>query len=141
MKIALLGAGAVGGYFIWGFENADLQDRQFVVIAEGERLERLRRDGIKVNGTVYHPSVMSPDEAGVQDLIIVSVKGNTLKDAVKLLPPLVGENTVALSMLNGGDSEEIIADQGAQTERSFSIRHIIQRSVTGQRAFPIRKGK
>ena len=57
MKIALLGAGAVGGYFIWGFENSDVPDRELTVIADGERLERLTRDGIKVNGNVYHPAV------------------------------------------------------------------------------------
>ena len=73
MKIALIGAGAVGGYFIWGFENAGLQDREFTVIADGERKDRLSKDGVKVNGTVYHPAVKSPEEAGVQDVVIVSV--------------------------------------------------------------------
>ena len=135
MKIALLGAGAVGGYFIWGFENADLRDREFAVIAEGDRLARLKRDGIKVNGTVYHPSVMAPDEAGVQDLIIVSVKGNTLKDAVKLLPSLVGENTVVLSMLNGGDSEEIIADTIGKEHVLHSIILIASRRANGEIVF------
>ena len=46
MNIALLGAGAVGAYFIWGYENAGLSDRKFTVIAEGERLKRLSGDGI-----------------------------------------------------------------------------------------------
>lgn len=110
MKIALLGAGAVGGYFIWGFENANLSDREFTVIADGARHDRLIADGVKVNGTVYHPAVKTPDEVGLQDLVIVAVKGNALKSAVKLLPPLIGDDTAVMSMLNGADSEELIAE-------------------------------
>ena len=110
MKIALIGAGAVGAYFIWGYENANLPDREFTVVAEGERRERLARDGVKVNGKVYHPAIKTGGEAGVQDLVIVAVKGTSLRDAVKLLPPLIGEKTAVISMLNGADSEEVIAD-------------------------------
>ena len=111
MKIALLGAGAVGGYFIWGFENDNDPDREFCVIADGERKDRLIRDGVKINGSVYRPCVKSPEEAGFQDLVIVAVKGNTLAKAKELLPPLIGEDTSVISMLNGADSEEIIADK------------------------------
>jgi 2-dehydropantoate 2-reductase len=135
MKIALLGAGAVGGYFIWGFENADLKDRDFCVIAEGERLERLKRDGIKVNKEVYHPTVMTPFQAGVQDLVIVCVKGNTLAGAVGLIPPLVGENTVVMSMLNGGDSEEIIAERIGKEHVLHSIILIASRRANGEIVF------
>ena len=110
MKIALIGAGAVGGYFIWGMENSDRDDRKFTVIAEGDRKKRLAEKGIKVNGTVYHPHVATPEEAGAQDVIIFSVKGGATVTAAKMLPPLIGEKTVVLSMLNGADSEEIIAD-------------------------------
>ncbi len=110
MKIALLGAGAVGGYFIYGYENAADPDKEFVVLAEGNRRDRLISEGIRINGKVYHPSVKSPAEAGVQDLVIVCVKGNALDDALKLLPPVTGKNTVIISMLNGADSEEKIAE-------------------------------
>ena len=109
MKIALIGAGAVGGYFIWGFENAKSEDRSFTVIADGERLKRLSENGISVNGRVYHPDVKTPDEAGAMDVVIVAVKGNAMKEASKMLPALTGEGTAVLSMLNGADSEEVIA--------------------------------
>ena len=66
MKIALIGAGAVGAYFIWGFENAALSDREFTVVADRNRRDRLLKDGIKVNGVVYHPSVKTSEEAGKQ---------------------------------------------------------------------------
>ncbi len=135
MKVALLGAGAVGGYFIWGFENSDHNDREFTVIADGERLNRLNRDGIKVNGTVYHPSVKKPEDAGAQDLVIVAVKGNTLADSVKLLPPLIGENTAVISMLNGADSEEIIAEAVGIGHVLHSIILIASRRADGEIVF------
>lgn len=42
-KVALIGAGAVGAYFIYGFTN--LEELSFCVVAEGERAERLRNEG------------------------------------------------------------------------------------------------
>ena len=110
MKIALIGAGAVGGYFIWGFGADEDPNREFTVIADGSRREKLLANGVRVNGTVYHPNVKTPDEAGVQDLIIFAVKGNASPEAVKLLGPLTGSDTAVISMLNGADSEEVIAD-------------------------------
>lgn len=135
MKVALLGAGAVGGYFIWGFENAKLPDKEFTVIADGERLDRLKRDGVKVNGTVYHPSVKTPEDAGVQDLVIVAVKGGALKKAAALLPPVTGEDTAVISMLNGADSEEIIAEAVGREHVIHSIILIASRRADGEIVF------
>ncbi len=135
MKIALIGAGAVGGYFIWGFENANLPDREFTVIADGARLERLKRDGVKVNGTVYHPAVKTPEDALVQDLVIVSVKGNTLRDAVGLMPQLIGDDTAVISMLNGADSEEVIAEAVGEKHILPAIIMIASRRADGEIVF------
>ena len=44
------------------------------------------------------------------DLIIIAVKYNNLRDAIKQLKGLVGEKTIIMSLLNGIDSEEIIAE-------------------------------
>ena len=43
--VAILGAGAIGSYFIYGFSAAPEID--FCLIAKGERKERLERDGLK----------------------------------------------------------------------------------------------
>ena len=45
-KVAVLGAGAVGSYVIWGLSQKD--NIQLGVIAEGERAERLKK-GITIN--------------------------------------------------------------------------------------------
>ena len=49
-SVAVLGAGAVGSYVIWGLANRE--DIKLGVIAEGERKERLSRQGCAINGKV-----------------------------------------------------------------------------------------
>ncbi len=51
-KIAVLGAGAVGSYVIWGLSKRD--DISLGVVAEGERANRLK-NGCIINGVTYHP--------------------------------------------------------------------------------------
>ena len=46
---AVLGAGAVGSYFIWGLQPKLGDD--FWIIADGSRKERLERQGVTINGT------------------------------------------------------------------------------------------
>lgn len=135
MKIALIGAGAVGAYFIWGLDGADPKEKEFTVIAEGARKERLEGEGVRVNKVTYHPVVKTPEEAGPQDLVIVAVKGNALLDAVKLLPPLMGKKTAVVSMLNGGDSEDVIASAVGRQHVLHSIILIASRRADGEVVF------
>ena len=51
-SVAVLGAGAVGSYIIWGLSSR--KDIRLAVIAEGPRAERLKQQGITINGTTYH---------------------------------------------------------------------------------------
>lgn len=108
MKVALIGAGAVGGYFIWGFyQNKNIE---LTVIADGDRKVKLEQDGIKINDEKYHPVIKEAKEAGPQDLILIATKYSGLDDAIQMLPSLIGDLTIVLSLLNGVDSEERIAD-------------------------------
>lgn len=106
-KIAVLGAGAVGSYIIWGLSQRD--DIELGVVAEGERAERLRQNGIKINDVVYRPKVWSPQEAYSADLLVVALKYGSLPNALDSIKVVVGENTVVMSLMNGIDSEEIIS--------------------------------
>ena len=54
-SVAVLGAGAVGSYVIWGLSSR--KDIRLAVIAEGPRAERLKQQGITINGTTYRPQV------------------------------------------------------------------------------------
>lgn len=104
-KVAVLGAGAVGSYVIWGLSQKD--NIQLGVIAEGERAERLK-EGITINSEKYYPNVWSSTEKNI-DLLIVALKYNSLQNAVKTIASAVNENTVVMSLMNGVDSEEIIS--------------------------------
>ena len=53
-KVAVLGAGAVGSYVIWGLSQK--KEIRLGVIAEGERAERLKK-GCRINGVTYNPEV------------------------------------------------------------------------------------
>lgn len=122
MKVALIGAGAVGGYFIWGFDGCP--DVEFTLIAEGERKTKYEQQGIRINERVYYPTVKSAREAGVQELVLVATKYSGLREAIELLPALVGENTLVLSLLNGVDSEALIADKIGFEHVEYSLMRI-----------------
>lgn len=105
--VAVLGAGAVGSYVIWGLSG--LGNVRLGVIAEGERAQRLKTDGCSINGAAYRPEVWSPKEAHGADLLIVSLKYGALPGALDSIRSIVGGNTTVMSLMNGVDSEEIIA--------------------------------
>ena len=108
-KVAILGAGAVGSYVIWGLSQAE--NLSLGVIAEGERAGRLKENGCLINGQVYRPEVWTPKEAHGADLLIVSLKYGALPGALDSIAQAVGEHTIVMSLMNGVDSEEIIAQK------------------------------
>jgi 2-dehydropantoate 2-reductase len=106
-KVAILGAGAMGAYFASRFYSTP--GFSTVLIANGARRDRLKQDGIVVNGTPYWIPVIQPGEAAAPvDLIVVAVKHQHLQEAIRDLGSLVGDATVFLSVMNGLESEETI---------------------------------
>ena len=120
--VAILGAGAIGSYFIYGFSAAPEID--FCLIAKGERKERLERDGLCINDKIYKPKVKTPEEAKGVDLLLVSTKYNGLRDALEDIRTVVGPNTTVLSLLNGIDSEEIIGTVIDPARIAYSLMRI-----------------
>ena len=117
-KVALLGAGAVGSYVIWGLSRC--ADIQFGVVAEGTRAERLKQ-GCMVNGVVYHPAVWTPQEAHGADLLIVALKYGALPGAMDSIRTITAENTTVMSLMNGVDSEELIAAEIGAPHLLYSL--------------------
>ncbi|HEX3051341.1 MAG TPA: ketopantoate reductase family protein [Aggregatilineaceae bacterium] len=108
--IAILGAGAMGTVYASRFY--DLDPACVSLVASGERYHRLKRDGLIINQQHYAIPVISPqDEARPADLILVALKHYHLPTALPDIRKLVGDNTVILSVMNGLDSEAIIAEQ------------------------------
>ncbi len=104
--VAVLGAGAVGSYIIWGL--SEKKDIRLGVIAEGERARRLKK-GCLINGVTYHPEVWTPREAKGTDLLIVALKYGALPGAMNSIRTITDKNTTVMSLMNGIDSEELIS--------------------------------
>lgn len=105
MKIAVFGIGGVGGV-VGGALARNHTDTYFYV--RGENLEAIRRGGLRVQSVslgdfVVYPKLASDNAAefGVMDAIIVSCKGYGLKAACAAISPMVGAETVVISLLNG----------------------------------------
>ncbi len=131
--VALMGAGAIGAYFIWGMQE-ELGDR-FCVVAEGERAKKLKENGLTINGVVYHPPVKTPEEAAGADLLLVATKYSGLEGALPQIKTIVKDNTTVLSLLNGVDSEEIIAGEIGEAPLVYSLMRIAARRVDNSVTF------
>jgi len=108
-KVAILGAGAVGAYFATCFASTPGFDT--VLLADGMRAKKLTQDGIIVNGKHFNIPVVEPEKADKTfDLIIVALKHHQLSSAISTLHSCVGENTIFISVMNGLESESIIAN-------------------------------
>ena len=108
-SVAILGAGAVGSYVIWGLSGQ--KDLKLSVVAEGQRNQKLKEKGCRINGKIYYPEVLTSKQAHGVDLLIVCLKYNALENALDMISNIVSENTIVMSLMNGIDSEDIIASR------------------------------
>lgn len=111
MKIAVMGAGAVGGYFGGVLANGG---EDVTLIARGVHRDAISRNGLKVEShwggfTTNVVATPDPSEVGTVDLILHCVKLYSNADALPLIKPMVGPSTTILTVQNGVTSGEIIA--------------------------------
>jgi 2-dehydropantoate 2-reductase len=111
MRIAVVGAGAVGGYYGARLAQAG---HEVVFVARGANLEAIRKNGICVRSQLGDITVRARAESqapavGHVDLVILAVKTYSNADALRLLPALVGPATSVLTLQNGVDSADEIA--------------------------------
>lgn len=102
-KIAVVGAGAVGGLIGFGLVGAGCE---VATLARGATLQALRNHGLRVeaDGVVRSATVRAEQDAallGVQDLVVIAVKATALPDIAPALAKLVGPNTLVLTAMNG----------------------------------------
>lgn len=107
-KVALLGVGAVGAYFVEGLKTK--LGENFSVVAEGERAERLKKNGVTINGKRVELNVKTPEEAAGADLLLIAVKYGALAEASGIAKKIARQNTLVMSLLNGVDSEKVLAE-------------------------------
>lgn len=111
MKFAVIGAGGVGGYFGARLVEAG-EDVMF--IARGAHREAMKMRGLRVvstEGTVTVPPsrcVDTPGDIGPVDVVLFCVKSYDTDTTAAQLGPLLGPDTVIISLQNGVDNEERI---------------------------------
>src|SRR5665811_1713054 len=110
MKVAVYGAGALGGYF--GARLA-VGGADVTLIARGAQLAALRADGLRVRSPLGNlelrlAAVADPSEVGPVDLVLFCVKSFDTEEAASRLGPLLRPETAVLSLQNGIDNEDRI---------------------------------
>jgi 2-dehydropantoate 2-reductase len=112
MRIAVMAAGAVGGYFGARMAAAGLD---VFFIARGAHLEAMRKNGLKVesvHGDVHLPKPNATDDpksVGPVDAVLFAVKLWDTEKGAEAALPLLGPSTRVISLQNGVDSYERIA--------------------------------
>ena len=111
MRIAVFGAGAVGGYFGGRLAAAG---EDVVFVARGDHLRAIRETGLRIespNGDLtIHPAQATDDPAsiGPVDFILFAVKLFDTEAVARACKPMMGPNTTVLALQNGVETEEII---------------------------------
>lgn len=112
MRIAIMGSGGVGGYF-GGRLAASGQD--VVFIARGAHLAALRTHGLRVEspkGNLSLPPVKATDtpaEIGHADVVLLSVKMYDVEAAAAAIAPLIGPETVVVTLQNGVEAVDMVS--------------------------------
>lgn len=132
-KVALLGAGAVGAYFIYGL--SEKLGKSFYICAKGDRKERLEKEGLIINGKQYIPNVKEPTEIGSVDLLLVSTKQEALTQSLDDIKAMVGKDTIVLSLLNGVGSEEVIGKAIGMEHMLYAFMRIASRRQKNEICF------
>ncbi|MBM3959881.1 MAG: 2-dehydropantoate 2-reductase [SAR202 cluster bacterium] len=112
LRIAVIGAGAVGGYY--GGVLARHGEEVFL-ICRGANRDAIARNGLKVdshwgNFTVKPTAMPDPKGVGPVDLVIYAVKLYSNPEALPLIKPLLGPRTVILPIQNGAESPAKVAE-------------------------------
>ena len=112
MRMAVMAAGAVGGYF-GGRMAAAGHDVTF--IARGAHRDAIRRDGLRIESALgdLHLKDLNvtddPKQIGPVDVVLFAVKLWDTETAGEQTRPLVGSNTRVITLQNGVDSVERLA--------------------------------
>lgn len=111
MKVAVVGAGGVGGYF--GGRLA-VAGQDVTMVARGPHLQAIRERGLQVRSvkgdfTAVVPAASDPAGIGPCDVVLFCVKSYDTESAASRLSPLIGGDTAVVSLQNGIDNEDKIA--------------------------------
>jgi len=105
MKVAIIGAGAIGG--VLGGRLA-ARGHEVSLVARGAHLEAISRDGLKLvdhvgdaAGSYRLAASGEPADFGVQDVVIIALKAQAIGAMLPRLRSLLAEDTVVVPAING----------------------------------------
>ena len=113
MKIAVFGAGAVGGYFGGRLAQAG---EDIIFIARGKHLQAMKSEGLKIdsiNGDFIVQPVQATDssaDVGIVDMVLVAVKAWQVSDAAEAMKPMIGPETFVLPLQNGVEAPSQLSE-------------------------------
>jgi len=116
VKIAILGSGAIGGYFGARLAAAG-EDVAF--IARGRQLAAMREGGLDLRsprGDLRLDVLRATDDPasiGPVDVVLFTVKLWSTEEAASQLAPLMGRDTAVISLQNGVEANDVLARAGA----------------------------
>lgn len=106
-RVGIIGTGAVGCYFIAGLW--DKKDVELVIVGDERHASQSYQSRI-INDKEYIWNVVTPQNVGHLDVLLIACKYQGLKSVCEMLPQIVSNDTIVMSLLNGVDSEEQISN-------------------------------
>ncbi|UFJ39773.1 2-dehydropantoate 2-reductase [Brevibacillus humidisoli] len=113
MRVLVLGAGAVGGYF--GGRLAE-KGADVTFLVREKRRQQLAARGLRIHSVhgdahIQPKLIVSSEPAGPFDLVILTMKAYHLDEGIESIRPYVGEQTTVLPLLNGFAHMERLQEQ------------------------------
>jgi 2-dehydropantoate 2-reductase len=127
MRIVIIGAGGVGGYFGARLIAAG-EDVTFV--ARGAHLAALQTTGLRVEspkGDLHLREVSATDDVhavGKADVVLLTVKMYDLESAAAMVSPLIGRNSVVITLQNGVEAVDIVAKQVGRAHVAGGVAYV-----------------
>ena len=103
MKICIFGAGAIGGYM--GVKLAQV-GADVSLVARGPHLKAMKKNGLRLieegnDTTVPVTASENPEDLGIQDYVVITLKAHSVPLIVNKMEPLINEKTTIVSGVNG----------------------------------------
>ncbi len=115
MKVAVVGAGGIGGYYGALLQQAG---NEVTFLARGTHLAALREHGLRLESVLLSEPVTlrvaatdRPEQIEAVDLVLFAVKSYDTDTAAELLPPLLNNDTAILTLQNGVDNVDRLSER------------------------------
>ncbi len=116
--VAIIGMGALG--ILYGTQSLD-NGHPVSYIMNETRVKKYSGKTFYKNGKAYQLPLEDCAKGQPADLVMVAVKNSGLASALEDMRPYVGENTVIMSVMNGIDSEEEIAEKYGMEKLIYTV--------------------